>query len=99
MGLYFNGEARDRCWGRGMFRGYVSGMLRGILSYLTRNFGGMLRGMFRGCATRVPFLNLGPPQKKTYIYIYVYIYDIYFMFHVLEYRTPGEAGGGGGVGP
>ena len=26
MGLYFNGESRDRCWGRGMFRGYVSGV-------------------------------------------------------------------------
>ena len=28
-------------------------------------FGGMIRGMFRGCATRVPFLNLGPPKKWT----------------------------------
>ena len=56
MGLYFNGEARDTCWDRGMFRGYVlgyvsgyvSGMFRGIRSYFTCNFGGMLRGMFRG---------------------------------------------------
>ena len=25
MVLHFNGKARDTCWGRGMFRGYVSG--------------------------------------------------------------------------
>ena len=31
----------------GMFRGHVSGMFRGIRSYFTCNFGGMLRGMFR----------------------------------------------------
>ena len=54
----------DGCWGQGMFRGYVSGvcvpgMFRGILSYnFTCNLGGLFRGMFRGCATRVP-LNLG----------------------------------------
>ena len=56
MGLYFNGEARDRCWGRGMFRGYVSGYVSGVcFGYVSRHhellylqFRGMLRGMFRG---------------------------------------------------
>ena len=32
LGLYFNGEARDTCWGRGMFRGYVSGYFSGYVS-------------------------------------------------------------------
>ena len=30
----------------------------------------MLRGMFRGCATRVPFLNLSPPKKHKPTWIY-----------------------------
>ena len=68
VGVCFAGMFRGvfRC----MFRGYVSGMFRGIMSYFTCNFGGMLRGMFRGyvsmfrgCATRVPFLKLSPPKK------------------------------------
>ena len=61
MGLYLNGEARDTCWGRGMFRGHVSGYVSGYVSgacfgYVSRHRkllylqfrGGMLRGMFRG---------------------------------------------------
>ena len=38
MGLYFNGEARDTCWGRGMFRGYVSGYVSGVcFGYVSRH--------------------------------------------------------------
>ena len=51
MGLYVNGEARDTCWGRGVFRGYVSGMFRGIRSYFTCNFGGIFRGYVSGYVT------------------------------------------------
>ena len=85
------GGAGDRCWDQGMFRGYVSGydsggMFRGIMSYFTCTFGGMLRGMFRGSGIRVPFSNLGPPKihKPICVYIYTYAYT-YMSIHTHIY--------------
>ena len=47
--------------------GYVSGMFRGVMSYFTCNFRGMLRGMFSGNVSRVcnpcALLKPGPPQN------------------------------------
>ena len=55
MGLYFNGEARDTCWGRGMFRGSVSGSVSGYVSgvcfgYVSRHQE-LLYLQFRGYVT------------------------------------------------
>ena len=72
MGLCYNGGgggAGDRCWDQGMFRGYVSGVFRGIMSYFTCNFGGTLRfrGHVSGYVSRVcnpcALLKPGPPKK------------------------------------
>ena len=67
MGLHFNGEARDTCWGRGMFRGYVSGCM------LRRMFRGYVSGVCFGVCYGVCFAGVQPvchfkpepPKKNT----------------------------------
>ena len=84
VGVRFAGMFRENMF-RGMFRGYVSGMFRGILSYC--NFGGMLWSMFRGYVSgyvtgyvsRVcnpcALLKPEPPQKKTQTHMYISKYS------------------------
>ena len=51
VGLYSNGEACDTCWGRGMFRGYVSGYVSGVcFGYVSRHQE-LLYLQFRGDVT------------------------------------------------
>ena len=74
MGVYFNGEARDTCWGRGMFRGYVSGYVSGVcFGYVSRHqellylqFRGYVRGYATGYVSRVcnPCAILKPESPK-----------------------------------
>ena len=77
MGLYFNGGAHDTCWGRGMFRVYVSRYVSGYVSgvcfgYVSRDHELLclqLRGYVTGYVSRVcnPCALLKPePPKKTH---------------------------------
>ena len=80
VGLYFNEEARDRCWGRGMFRGYVSGYVSGMFRVCFAAsgatlpaisgvcFGGYVSGYVTGYVSRVcnpcALLKPEPPKKN-----------------------------------
>ena len=110
MGRRATGVGVGVCFA-GMFRGYVSGMFRGIMSYFICNFGGMLRGMFwgyvsgyvRGCVSRVcnPCALLKPePPKKTQTHLFLTENQCRAMVQLIiaEPCLPYCGGGGGGGG-
>ena len=61
VGVCFAGMFRVCFAASGATLPAISGVCYGVC--VGGMFRGMLRDMFRGCATRVPFLNLSPPKK------------------------------------
>ena len=65
---FFSGEARDTCWGRGMFHGYVSGYVSGVcFGYVSRHqellylqFRGYVTGYVSGVCFEVCFAGVQP---------------------------------------